>query len=363
MSDSVHENDYLDEEFDSSSDLFDVPDNDDEEIKPAGTKKKKRKKKSGVIALIIVICLILAAVIGTLYFVLKNRDNQVKEILAAEQAKQSEYIALVDSAALPAGWEQSTLDTLKEQAKNAYDTTFLEAAQKAVDGDDEAAVDVLEQKESVQPQSVSQYTEILGNLSSYPENLVKLAASNSDAMNLVINYQNHSGSISAETPLTENVTESIPNLKNFDERWAYIDYNNGLMATNGSIPVSLSMVFSHLFDDPTFTPVVMADFAKEFGYETAPVSEYDSVFSGAAYYYGINMTPLVNNPTYITNSLNSGGTVIAELGSENNSRYVVISGLNDDGTWIVMDPAKSEASENMNPEDARDQIIAAYSFW
>lgn len=325
--------------------------------------RKTRKRKSRVWTWIGIVCLLLLIALGVLFFVLYQRNGEIKDIQAKELAKQQEYTALITDTAAPEGWDEATMSALQEQALAAYDSSFLTTIDSALDGQEDAITEVLDKKSSTQPDSVAEYTTLFNNLSSYPVSLGKLLVKDPDSMDLILSYSGSSTSTDGNAALSQDLKEGIPNLKTFDPAWGFVEYGNGLMATDGSAPTAVSMVFSHIFNDPEMTPLYFADFAKEYGYDQQPVKNDSSLFSAAAWTYGVNLTPLNGTPTSITDSLQNGGTVIMQYGTKDDNHFVVIDALNEDGTWNVLDPTVSEETITLNPEDTRDQIVSAYSYW
>lgn len=331
--------------------------------------RKAKKKKSGVWKAIAVVCVLLVIALGALFFVLYYRNNLIKDVQAREEAKQEEYTALITDVSLPAGWDDATLQALQSQALAAYDTSFLSTIDLALDGNNDAIEEVLDKKESSQPEAVSEYTTLFSDLDAYPVSLAKLVVSDSSTLPMVLSYTSSDASSSdtvstnenGEEILTADLSAGIPSLKTFDTAWAFKTYGDGLMATDGSAPTTIAMIFSYMLQDNTFTPWAVAEWAAQYGYDVTPVSDNDSIFSAAAWSFGINMTPLVANTTYINTSMASGGTVVAQVGTEDNNHFIVILNQNDDGTWTIMDPTNTAETETVNPDDLT--LIDAWSFW
>lgn len=331
---------------------------------------KKVKRNRRILFTVLIVAIVLCAgAIGYLWYTSQSRSSQYEKELNTLKQEYSDYTTMVENTALPAGWSEATLSSLKEKALAAYDTSEIEIYQKAVDGDSEAEKSIQDGKVSTtQPETVQAYATILENLDQYPENLAQLAAKDDRLLTFVIDYPKHKDANISETdlPVLEGDMTLMSSLKAADPRWGYLPFGDGLFAQNGSAETALSMVFSHLLNDPEFSPAYFAMWAKEYGYEDQPVKEEDSIFSGAAYMYGVNYTPLPGYATYINDSLNQGSTVIAEVKAADGSDktdFIVIPIFDENGNWVVYDPLSSELKESVAPDSLGDRLVNVYAFW
>lgn len=342
------------EEFEAE--LFD-PD------KALKTPKKKKKKSRKGVWILLVLCLILAVCVGLLgyAYVSQNREFTAKKDEAV--ALQSDYTTLIDSASLPEGWSESTLTTLKQQAKDAYDTTYVDTLTKAENGDKTAQEQILDGEVTAPDTSQTDlYRKMFSDLNAYPAYLGDLLAKDAGLLSFVASYPENKDKTITDAALSESVA-SYPVLSAADPRWGYMPYGNSIMAQDGSAPVVLSMILSKTFEDPELTPVYLANWASEYGYDKEPVRENDSIFSGAAYYFGVNMSPMGSLKTQVNNALSYGNVVAMGLKDGETTRFILVESANDDGTWNVVDPSGTAGLTTLNPDDVKDQIDGVYAFW
>lgn len=343
------------EEFDA--DLFDP----DRALRKPRKKKKKKSRKG--VWILLVLCLVLAVCVGVLAYFYVNQNREFTARKEEAIAQQSDYTTLIDSATLPEGWSESTLTALKQQAKDAYDTTYVDTLTKAESGDRTAQEDILGGHiTSPDPTKTDLYKKIFSDLKAYPAYLGDLLVKDPGLLSFVAAYPDNQSSSTEDKPLTESL-ETRPVLSASDPRWGYMPYGNSIMAEDGSAPVVLSMILSKTFNDPELTPVYLANWAAEYGYDKEPVREEDSIFSGAAYYFGVNMSPMASFKTQVNNALGYGNVVAVGLKDGEKTHFILVEGENEDGTWTIVDPLTTEGVTTVNPDDIKDQIDGVYAFW
>lgn len=313
-------------------------------------------------------CLVVAIALGgtslgaAWYMGHKESSNPIVQLQKAEQQQYNDYVAWIDNLTKPADWDDETFEALKTAALNAYNTADLEALNKAVEGDATAAAQFEGQTEAKVQESIKQYQDLFNNSANYPAQIVALAK-DPGMVAFVLEYPNHINDAGTEVVLGD-VTQVMPDLKTFDPAWGYVPYNGSIMAISGAAPTVIADVFSYCLDDPTLTPLVVANWAKETGYETNPVSEADdSIFSGAALTFGVPMLPLPVYKTHITDQVSQGYPTIIVTGSYENPKYYALDGIDENGQWIAYDPTTSNSPIALDPETTIDTVLKAYSFW
>lgn len=326
-------------------------------------KKKKKRTKTVGLTIIIILCVILAGCLGILYYHYDTSLSGVENLKAAEEEQYNTYISTIEGTALPDGWDQADLDALKEEAKKAYDTTLLTTISNAENGDEEAKATLVGVTEPSVQTETEKFTTLFSNLSAYPAELVKMAINDEGLLDFVLAYPDNSGSTGTTEALSESL-ETIPDLKTYDSRWCYTTYADGIFAETGSAPTAIAEVFSYVAEDPSITPLVVAQWAEIYGYDTEPIRETDdSIFGGAALTWGVNMTPVSAYPATISSSIDSGGNVILALDQNGTTKFVVVTGKDDNGNWIIQNPSSSSAAYTVDPQSIKDTIVKAYSFW
>ena len=196
--------------------------------------------------------------------------------------------------------------------------------------------------------------------------LVKLAVSDTQAIDYVYDYLTDYPQDSAQ-PCDDKITKGVvPNLYQWDERWGYITYSGCSFGCTGCGPTSLSMVYMGLTGDNSKSPADMAQLASDNGYETEYEGTMNQFFISGAAEIGLNVMEIDINSDALTAVLEDGMPVICNVGPGDfttNGHFFVITGLNDDGTVNINDPFSSvNSSEPWDMDLVLGQTVALYAY-
>ena len=197
------------------------------------------------------------------------------------------------------------------------------------------------------------------SVSEYPEKLIELLEKNPEAKEYVLNYPLKKGTYSDENlPVTEEAG-TIPLLIQWDDRWGYYDYSGNVMGLAGCGPTSLSMVASYLLNDPTLTPIYMANYSTEHGHSIDGGGTAWSLMTDGARGLGLNPQEVPLDENAIKKHLENGRPIIVNVGEgifTDNGHYMVFVGWEDEKIRIN-DPNRREFSERLwSFEEIQDQI-------
>lgn len=325
--------------------------------------KEKKKSRSMLLpTLILIAAIAIGSLAGVLY--LNHKDSSLSAgssltaLKTAIETEHNEYVEFINSATKPDDWSDEAMNTLREAALNAYDLSQLEQVDAAINGDSSAQAALKDVSEpAAQPEQVEKFRAMFTSLSSYPATIANLAAGNPDMIDFVLSYPENAG---GEGDVNATIdTSSIQNLKTFDPRWAYVSYGDGMFVETGSAPVAISTLFSYLLQDGSLNPLQIANWAREYGYDTTPIREDSTIFSAAALTYGVTMNPLMPYRTQIDDALMAGDRVIIQTGD----KFEVITGLDENGNWIIQNPKANSEPTAMDPNAIADTVESAYAFW
>lgn len=196
-----------------------------------------------------------------------------------------------------------------------------------------------------QPQKMLKMVEHPEN---YPEAIMKMLENNIDMLDYVANYPEKAGKVYSDT-IGEMKKGEVPLLLQYDERWGYGIYGDDVIAVEGCAPTSLAMVIAYLTNDPTITPYVVANYAKENGYYVSGIGSNWSLMSEGSKHFGVigKEVPLVKNT--IMNYLESGKPMIASMGPGDFTRsghFIVLTGT-ENGKIKVNDPNSTIRSNQL----------------
>lgn len=186
--------------------------------------------------------------------------------------------------------------------------------------------------------------------SSIPPALAALRQQNPETAAFVDAYPTE-GQIDHEIDLSgEFVPGEIPHLLQWDIRWGYEYYGSSMIAINGCGPTCLSMAAIGLTGNTGYDPLTVADFAYANGYYHDGVGTAWTLISEGCTQFGLTARELPLDEMTIRNALAQGCPVICSVGPGDftvEGHFIVITGLNPDGTVTVNDPnsiLKSEQS-------------------
>lgn len=329
----------------------------------------KPDKKSTLLPSVLLSLALVASSFGAVWF-LCGRENssgsmstiKTSALQDAEQKQYDEYVAWLDGLTKPASWDDTTFQAVKAAALQAYDRTQLDLIQKALDGDEEARQQIENQSEvSAQP-ALEAYKTLLENPDQYPAQLIQAAISSNDAglMKFLLDYP----TLKADSTVALGSVATLPDLKTFDPNWGGMSYGDSIFALTGSAAAAISDVFSYLLQDPTLTPYVVGEWAKQYEYDYTPIRPTDdSIFAGAALTWGVSMNPVPAYKTQISGYLEEGYPMIIAMGTEENPTFYVLTNLDENGNWVAYDPAHTASPITLNADEIADSILRAYAFW
>lgn len=115
-------------------------------------------------------------------------------------------------------------------------------------------------------------------------------------------YPQHKHDTPADT-VGEVTKGEFPLLMQWDMRWGYANYGDGLMALNGCGPTALSMVICGLTGDDTITPYTVAQYADSQGlYVDGVGTSWDLMRTGAEH-FGLTAKELPLDEGVVTRAL------------------------------------------------------------
>uniref|UniRef100_UPI004057AFD1 C39 family peptidase n=1 Tax=Agathobacter sp. TaxID=2021311 RepID=UPI004057AFD1 len=204
------------------------------------------------------------------------------------------------------------------------------------------------------------------SMGQYPEELIELMGKNPETEEFVLNYPLKKETYSKE-PLHEHLNkEEIPLLMQWDSRWGYYAYGGKVIGMTGCGPTCLSMVAIHLLQNPTLTPIYMADYAQKNGYYVQGTGTSWEFMSHGASALGLRARELPLDENTIKQYLQNGNPIICVMGKgdfTDTGHFIVLAGV-EDGKIKVNDPNSRERSEKLwEFEDIKYQIKNLWVYW
>ena len=189
---------------------------------------------------------------------------------------------------------------------------------------------------------------ILKNLEDYPSGLLSLLGRNAETLDFVAGYPQHKNDAPADT-VGEVTKGEFPLLMQWDMRWGYATYGDGLLALNGCGPTALSMVICGLTGDGTATPYAVAQYAQEMGYYVDGVGTSWELMSAGGTHFGVTARELPLSQSVMENALAAGEPIICSVGPGDfttSGHFIVLVGM-EDGQIRVNDPNHRSTSAQL----------------
>ena len=181
------------------------------------------------------------------------------------------------------------------------------------------------------PEEILEFTEKYPQASAFAENYAK--------------YRDYDEPIDISGELEKG---KIPLFLQWDYRWGYRTYGNKYMGLNGCGPTCLAMVYCGLTGDASVNPHTMAVWANDHGYYVPDAGTTRGLMSDGAEQFGLSVTETGTDEEQIRDALNQAHPVICIVGPGDftvGGHFIVLSGINGDGTVRVNDPNSEENSE------------------
>ena len=151
----------------------------------------------------------------------------------------------------------------------------------------------------------------------------------------------------------------------WDERWGYIHYGDGIIANSGCGPTALAMVAAGLTGDNSITPYKIASYAGANGYYVAGSGSSWSLMTEAALNFGVAGTEIALSESSVTEELNAGHPIICSMKQGDfttDGHFIVLTGMAD-GKIQVHDPnSKERSSRTWDYATLEPQIENLWSF-
>ncbi len=134
-----------------------------------------------------------------------------------------------------------------------------------------------------------------------------------------------------------------------DPRWGdYLWGGQDRLDTYGCGPVVLAMIANAFGNQGNVTPIDMAEWTDANGQRAPASGAYHSIVNAAMTAYGLNVESLNNRLTaeVLTEELRNGHILVALVKNgyftKGNGHFIIIRGINEDGTVTVANPATME---------------------
>ena len=207
--------------------------------------------------------------------------------------------------------------------------------------------------------TIRQYARSNGHrFTEYPESLISLLERNPETEEFVLHYPEYKDK-TFEINLDSYKGDSVPLFMQWDTRWGYMEYGDGMVAMTGCGPVCLAMAGFFLTQDDAFSPDKIVSYAIREGYCVPGNGSAWTLISEGGVRLGLDVTEIPLDENRIQRNLEAGNPIICVMGPgdfTNSGHYIVMTGL-ENGLIRINDPNSYANSQKLwNYDDIYDQI-------
>jgi len=182
----------------------------------------------------------------------------------------------------------------------------------------------------------------------YPGSLIELLERNPETEEFVLEYPFREEL--EQAPFTYDLSEGVPLMMQWDQRWGYEHYGSDVVGITGCGPVCLAMAGYYVTGgDERFHPAKMADFAEENGYYAKGNGSSWTLISEGGIKLGLDVTEIPLVKKRIMDNLEVDNPIICSMRAGDfttTGHYIVLVGA-EDGLIRVNDPNSHQNSETL----------------
>ena len=204
------------------------------------------------------------------------------------------------------------------------------------------------------------------NPEDYPDSLLELLERNPETLQFVYDYPTQHD-VTHKIDLTSEVNKGgIPLFIQWDERWGYETYGSDMLAITGCGPTALSMVLCGTRGTGDWTPLRVAQYADQHGYYVEGSGTAWNLMTDGAADLGLSPQSMTLSDSNILEKLQAGNPIICSMGPgdfTDAGHYIVLVGINDDGTIEIRDPnSPKRSAQHWALSDLTKQMKTLWSY-
>lgn len=197
-------------------------------------------------------------------------------------------------------------------------------------------------------------------MSEYPDEMIQLLASNKETKKFVLEYPQKKD-IEPEINLDKEVGGgSVPRLLQWDQRWGYREYGDGVIGITGCGPTCLSMVYIYLTGDTSMNPYQMAVYSQNNGYYVNGTGTSWELMGNGASNLGLDAVQIPLDENRIIANLEAGNPVVCSMGPgkfTKTGHFIVLTEY-ENGKFKVNDPnSKKRSRHKWSYEDIAESVL------
>ncbi|MBQ6231227.1 MAG: C39 family peptidase [Eubacterium sp.] len=319
--------------------------------KSAGSKSRPRKRRriSGVWMAVIVAAILIFNIV-IIVIELKSKGKDDNEVIATEE---------------------STDDTAETDVTSAGTTEAVttEATTEEATTEKEMLKSIREEFPEYSKEEQEKVLYIHQNMHLYTHDMILMLHKNHEALEFIYNYpEDHTKPVvyDISDEMKEAKSGKVPLFLQWDKRWGYMEYGDGLMANNGCGPTCLSMVAVYLTKNKTFTPPYIGKYSIDHDYYVDGHGTAWSLIHTGCEAFGIKSYEVGLSESAMIEAVQNGNPIIAcvdEGDFTDGGHFIVLTGYKD-GKFTVNDPYSVKNTEKTWDYDRLEgQIAGLWAFY
>lgn len=181
----------------------------------------------------------------------------------------------------------------------------------------------------------------------YPEILRELYDTNEETYDFVKDYTNRENYMNEPIDLSRDYESgSVPLLMQWDKRWGYNAYGDGMIGLEGCGPTCLTMAYLYFTGDTSMNPRKMAEYVCESGYYTSEGTSW-SLWTEGLSGLGLRGETISLNEDSMKAVLDTGGLIVCSMAPGDftaKGHFILLRGYDENG-FFVNDPNRRSNSE------------------
>lgn len=248
--------------------------------------------------------------------------------------------------------------------ENSGEEIFSESGQEVQPSGPSAEETEILEKLTALAESDSRIRQVLENAGQYPEDILKAVAENPETAGFALGYPAKKNRTPASTigPVEKG---QIPELIQWDERWGYVWYGDGVLGVTGCGPTALSMVAAGLTGDDSVTPAEVAAYAEKNGYYVRDVGTGWDLMTEGCRAFGVSGQELPLQKNVIFDRLEEGSPVICSMKPgdfTSQGHFIVLAGVEQGKIRVRDSNSPSRSGRLWEYETLEPQINNLWAF-
>jgi hypothetical protein len=198
----------------------------------------------------------------------------------------------------------------------------------------------------------------------YPQELLDMLEDNAETVDFFEDYEKREEWLESGIDLSGEVQKGeVPLLLQWDRRWGYNSYGDGMIGWTGCGPTCMAMVYLYLTGDATMNPRTMAEFAEQNGYYTTGGTSW-SFWTNGAERLGIHGEEISLDMSVMQAEFDDGNVIVCSMRPGDFTKgghYIVLRGYDANGFFVNDPNSRSNSEKQWSYEQMKGQIKNLWS--